>query len=172
MRKFGPNGTKWLKILHIILVVFFLGGILSSLALFIKLSPTNFDEVYSTYQSMVIISDDIVKYGGIGTILVGVIYGVFTNWGFFKYKWITVKWIIFIVQNFVGILVVDKLTMTNMALLESERAAALSNPVFLHNHDLRPYVVIVQIILTLLAIILSVLKPWKTKATALEDKQL
>jgi len=49
--------------------------------------------------------------------------------------------------------------MANTALLETEKALALSNRIFIHNHYLRLYVVIAQIGLTLLALIPSVLKP-------------
>jgi hypothetical protein len=73
------------------------------------------------------------------------------------------KWILFIIQTFVGILVVDKLMVANTAFLETERLMALSNPVFIHNHYLRLYVVIAQIGLTLLALVLSVLKPGRSR---------
>jgi hypothetical protein len=53
----------------------------------------------------------------------------------------------------------------NMALLETEKMLALSDPIFVHNHFLRLYVVIAQIGLTLLALILSVLKPGRARVT-------
>jgi hypothetical protein len=158
MRKFGSLGLKILKMFHLLLIVLFLGGILSSFALLIKLDLSNFDDVHTTYKTFNIISDNIVKLGAQGTILLGAVYGFLTKWGFVKYKWLAVKWILFIVQTFVGILV-DKLMVANTALLETEKGLALSNPIFLHNHYLRLYVVITQIGLTLFALILSVLKP-------------
>jgi hypothetical protein len=74
-----------------------------------------------------------------------------------------VKWLLFIAQTFIGILVVDKLMVANTTLLETEKFMPLSNPVFLHNHFLRLYVVIAQIGLTLIALILSVLKPGRSR---------
>jgi hypothetical protein len=74
-----------------------------------------------------------------------------------------VKWVLFIAQTFIGILVVDKLMVANLALLETEKVLALNNPTFLHNHYLRLYVVMAQIGLTLLALILSVLKPGRSR---------
>jgi hypothetical protein len=141
----GPVAMKWLKILHLFLVALFFGGILSSLALTLRLNLSSFDEVYSAYNSIMIISDHIVEYGAQGTLILGVVYGVLTTWGFFKHKWLTVKWVVFIAQTFAGILVVDKLMVANMTLLETERSAALSNPIFLQNHFLRQAVVIAQI---------------------------
>ena len=163
MRKFGPLGLRILKMFHILLIVLFFGGILSSFALLMKLDLSNFDDVYMNYRIFNIISDNVVKIGAQGTILLGAVYGFFTKWGFIRHKWLAVKWILFIVQTFVGILVVDKLMVANTALLEAEKVLALRNPVFIHNHYLRLYVVIAQIGLTLVALILSVLKPGRSR---------
>ena len=163
MRKFGSHGLKLLKMSHMLLIVLFLGGILSSFALIMKLNLSNFDEVYLTYKSFNIISDNVVKLGAQGTILLGAVYGFFTKWGFIKHKWLALKWILFIAQTFIGILVVDKLMMANLTLLETEKVLALSDPIFIHNHFLRLYVVIAQIGLTLFALVLSVLKPGRSR---------
>jgi hypothetical protein len=156
---------KLLKILHILLIVLFLGGILSSFALLTKLDLSNFNDVYTTYRIFNTISDNVVKIGAQGTILLGALYGFFTKWGFIKHKWLAVKWVLFIAQTFIGILVVDKLMVANLALLETEKVLALNNPAFLHNHYLRLYVVMAQIGLTLLALILSVLKPGRSRVS-------
>jgi hypothetical protein len=163
MRKFGSLGLKFLKMFHILMIVLFLGGILSSFALLMKLDLSNFEDVHLAYKTFNIISDNVVKIGAQGTILLGAIYGFFTKWGFIKHKWLAVKWILFIAQTFIGILVVDKLMVANMTLLETEKVLALSDPIFIHNHLLRLYVVMAQIGLTLLALILSVLKPGRVR---------
>lgn len=163
MWKFGSLGLKILRMLHFLLIVLFLGGILSSLALLLKLDLSNFDDVYFSYKSFSIISDLIVKIGAQGTILVGAVYGFFTRWGFIKHKWLALKWLLFIVQTFIGILVVDRLMVANLGLLETEKALVLSNLIFIHNHYLRLYVVIGQIGLTLVALVLSVLKPGSSR---------
>jgi hypothetical protein len=163
MRKFGSLGLKLLKMSHILLIVLFLGGILSSFALLLKLDLSDYEAVSTAYKTFNIISDNVVKIGAQGTILLGAVYGFFTKWGFIKHKWLAAKWILFIIQTFVGILIVDKLMIANTTLLETEKVLALSNPTFIHNHFLRLYVVIAQIGLTLLALILSVLKPGRSR---------
>lgn len=163
MRKFGSIGLKLLKMFHILMIVLFLGGILSSFALLMRLDLSDFEAVAGAYKTFNIISDNVVKMGAQGTILLGAIYGFFTKWGFIKHKWLAVKWILFIAQTFIGILIVDKLMMANIVLLETEQVWALSDPIFIHNHYLRLYVVIAQIGLTLFALILSVLKPGRSR---------
>ncbi len=33
-------------------------------------------------------------HGGIGIVLTALIYSIFTKWGFFKVKWVGVKWVL------------------------------------------------------------------------------
>lgn len=163
MKKLGTKATRWLKILHIILVSLFFGGIMSSLVLNFTMEMAAYDQTLELYKNVVTISDYIVRIGAVGTLLIGFIYGLFTNWGFFKHRWVTVKWVLFIIQTFVGIKIVDELMMENMALLEMEGSKALSNPVFIDNHTIRQYAVYFQVAVTVFIFGISVLRPWKKK---------
>nr|WP_207627608.1 MULTISPECIES: DUF2269 family protein [Bacillaceae] len=154
---------KWLKIIHVFLVVLFFGGILSSVVLNLHLDFSNYDESYLGYKSLIIISDQIVRWGAIGTLLVGFTYGFFTNWGFFKHRWVGVKFVLYIIQTIVGIFVVDQLMVANMELLETQKEFALRNPVFIQNHEIRQVAVYFQVAVTSFIFIISFLKPWKKK---------
>lgn len=171
MVKIGPNGIKWLKIIHVFLVVLFFGGILSSLALNLQIDFTKYDESYLTYKNIVIISDNVVRWGAIGTLLVGFIYGFFTNWGFFKHKWVGVKFILYMIQTFVGIFVVDKLMVANMELLETQKELALTNPEFIQNHEIRQSAVYFQVAVTIFIFIISYLKPWRKKKFSTQSEK-
>ncbi|MCM3718865.1 DUF2269 family protein [Fictibacillus phosphorivorans] len=166
MKTIGNNGLKWLKITHIVLVALFFGGIMSSVAIHTGIKLDSYEVTLETYKRIVVISDYVIRTGAVGTLIVGFIYGIFTKWGFFKHRWVTVKWILFIIQTVVGIFVVDHLMMTNMALLEKEKALALSNPAFIQNDEWRQYAVWFQVGVTLFIFIISVLKPWKKKRTS------
>ena len=163
MKKIGPKGMKWLKITHVFLVVLFFGGILSSLALNLHIDFTKYDESYLGYKNIIIISDNIIRWGAIGTLLIGLIYGFFTSWGFFKHRWVGVKFVLYMIQTVVGIFVVDHLMLANMELLETQKELALSNPEFIQNHATRQYAVIFQVAVTVFIFIISYLKPWKKK---------
>lgn len=170
MKKIGPNGMKWLKIIHVFLVVLFFGGILSSLALNLHIDFTKYDEAYLGYKNIVVISDHVVRWGAIGTLVVGFTYGFFTNWGFFKHRWVGVKFVLFMVQTIVGIFIVDKLMMANMELLEAEKELALNNPAFIQNHEIRQYAVFFQVAVTIFIFIISYIRPWRKKK--LQSKQI
>ncbi len=170
MKKIGPKGMKWLKIIHVFLVVLFFGGILSSLALNLHIDFTKYDESYLGYKNIIIISDNIVRWGAIGTLLVGFTYGFFTNWGFFKHRWVGVKFVLYMIQTIVGIFIVDKLMVANMELLETQKEMALSNPIFIQNHEIRQYAVYFQVVVTIFIFIISFLKPWKKKKLQLKQR--
>jgi len=166
MKKWSPAAMKWLKIVHLILVALFFGGIMSSVALSFRVNLHQYEETLDAYKAMVHVSDLIVRTGAVGTLLVGFVYGIFTSWGFFKHRWVTVKWILFIIQTVIGIFVVDKLMVENMDMLTAQQAEAISNPTFIQNHALRQYAVIVQIGITLFIIAISVIRPWKKKKSS------
>lgn len=44
----------------------------------------------------------IVIPGAIGCLITGLIYGIFTNWGFFKHNWMMFKWTITVTAIFLG----------------------------------------------------------------------
>lgn len=163
MKKMNPFFMKWLKIIHIILVAFFFGGIMSSVAINLGITLTVYKDTLDSYRAMVLVSDQIVRIGAVGTLLVGFVYSIFTNWGLFKHRWVTVKWILFLIQTFIGIFIVDKLMIANMNMLETQQASALTNPAFIQNHELRQYAVIIQIVITIIIIAISVMKPWKKR---------
>lgn len=166
MKKWNPTAMKWLKIIHIILVALFFGGIMSSVALNFGMNLGAYEHTLDAYRSMVRLSDRIVRTGAVGTLLVGFAYGLFTNWGFFKHRWIAIKWMLFILQTIIGIFIVDKLMMANMGMLETLHAGALTHPDFIRNHACRQYAVTVQVILTLVIIAVSVIKPRKKRKTS------
>lgn len=166
MKKLGNKSLRWLKIIHVFLVILFFGGIMSSLALNLLLDFTEYNESHLGYKSIVLISDHIVRYGAVGTLIVALVYGFFTDWGFFKHRWVGVKFILYLIQTMVGIFVIDKLMIANMELLETQRELALNNPVFWQNHEVRQYAVLFQVAVTLFVLIISVMRPWKKKKAA------
>ncbi|MEH7522110.1 DUF2269 domain-containing protein, partial [Bacillus sp. JJ1503] len=55
------------------------------------------------------------------------------------------------------------LMVANMELLETQKEMALSNPIFIQNHEIRQYAVYFQVLVTIFIFIISFLKPWKKK---------
>jgi len=86
---------KWLRILHIVSVSIWFGataciGVLTIICFF-HVSPDEFlilaPLIPELYQKAVLPV-------AVLTILQGIIYGSFTKWGFFKHRWVLLKWIL------------------------------------------------------------------------------
>jgi len=53
--------------------------------------------------------------------------------------------------------------MANMELLETQKELALSNPMFVRNHEIRHYAVYFQLAVTMFVFIISFIRPWGKK---------
>lgn len=90
------GGQKILKGFHLVFAAITLGGLLSMLALFVlKTSHPDINQ-FPMDRSIYLINNSVVYYSVMGNILTAMTYGLFTRWGFFKFDWIVVKWLLLI----------------------------------------------------------------------------
>jgi hypothetical protein len=88
MKKLGAKGLRWLKGFHLIAVSCRIGGAVALLLLyFLKEGITDGGILYGINQSihhvdMVVI----VVPGAFGCLITGLLYSVFSSWGFFKHN--------------------------------------------------------------------------------------
>lgn len=159
MKKLNSKGIKVLKLFHIVLSAMWLGGAIGVTLLTFMRSHYSEDVVLGLYTAMKLVDDVVITPGAMGAAITGLIYSIFTGWGFFKHKWITLKWAITILQIILGAGFLARWVNSNYALLH-EKAFALTNTVFLQNENMIKVVGLVQITLILVLMILSILKPF------------
>jgi hypothetical protein len=98
MKKLSANKIKWLKILHLFIIAMWIGtgfvlGVIS------WVGPTLMKNGLNTvYSIMEFLDTYLMRPLVIGTLITGLAFSIFTNWGFFKHRWITVKWGVLIIQ--------------------------------------------------------------------------
>lgn len=163
MKKLGTTGMRWLKIVHFFFISMWVGGGISLVLLLFLSKPVTGDELYAVNASMKIIDDFIIIPGAMGNLLTGILYGIWTNWGFFKHRWLIVKWILTAAQIIFGTFWLGPWLNGNAAIAKAERIMALQNPVFLHNQSMNAIWGTAQVALLLVMVGISVLKPWKKK---------
>jgi hypothetical protein len=110
------------------------------------------------------IDDFIIIPGAIGCLLTGVLYAVLTHWGWFKYRWITVKWIITILGIFFGTFFLGPWQNTLPPIALAEGTRALQNPMYIDAHTMVVWGGTLQAVSLLLAVFISSLKPWRKPA--------
>ena len=161
MLKLGKNGLKVLKIFHLLGVCFWLGGAVSLLVLNLK-NPVAISEgmLYGINTASHLIDLWVIAVGALGCIITGLIYGVFTTWGFFKHKWIIAKWLLIIIA-FITISIFLAPSIESMLNLSKESGTnALRNNDYLAVKATHLYWSVFQVILYSVMVIISVIKPW------------
>lgn len=162
MKKLGANGMKVLKTCHLLLVMMWVVGVIAMAILFL-LKPESGDELYMTLKIILFIDFVFVMPGALLTVVVGIIYGVFTNWGFFKHRWIIVKWITSIVIILVGTFYFSPPLEHALEIVDRTRDAALHNPVVASDMTRAFFIASMESIAIVILVIISVFKPWKKK---------
>ena len=161
IKKLNPQAVKILKMVHILFAFSWtIGALALCLALFITYPQTG-DELYMRSRILQIIDDYLIVWGAMGALVTGLVYSVWTNWGFFKHNWIIVKWILIILQILTGMFVLSTPLNENVMLADRLRDAALTHPAFIRNIQTTQTVGTVQTLFLLFTIVISVQKPWK-----------
>lgn len=117
--------------------------------------------VYMSAIDQLVIDDFFLIPGGIGIVVTAILYAIFTKWGFWKYTWLKVKWILTIALVIIGAGYMGVLIKNDVAFLEN----AMPTSEFLAEYwvNVRHIAIagIIQMIIFVFIVIISVFKPWK-----------
>jgi hypothetical protein len=172
VKQLKPQGIKILKMFHILFAfMWIIGGIALCLGLLLVFPKTG-DELYMRSLMLKIIDDFLIIPGATLVILTGVIYGVCTSWGFFKHRWLTVKWIMTITQALIGAFILGPCVNGNVDIANQLRDAAFTNIEFLQNVNTIMIWGIGQTVCLLLYIVISIQKPWKKKKQTIKHEYI
>lgn len=116
---------------------------------------------YSTVLKQ--IDDWLIIGGANGCVLTGLIYGFWTKWGFFRHRWIAVKWFLTAFMMVSGTFIMGPCVNENAAQSTDLAFYLMSDSSFGHNVTTIIHWGILQVVLLVLVIAISVIKPWKAK---------
>ena len=164
MPKLNANGLKWLKGFHLITVSCWVGGGVSLLLLyFIKNGVADGGVLYGINQSIHHVDIAVVVIpGAFGCLITGLIYSVFSNWGFFKHKWLILKWIVTVTAILFGIFFGPWET-TMMEISGKLGISSLSDPAYRFNEKMNLIFGTIQVLVLMITVFISIFKPWKSK---------
>jgi uncharacterized membrane protein len=165
MKKLSPKGLKWLKGFHLIAVASWIGGAVSLLALyFLKEGVTDGGVLYGINRSIHHVDMNIVVIpGAIGSLLTGLVYSIFSHWGFFKHNWLTFKWIVTVTAIVFGTFFLGPWETAMMDISGKIGIASLTDPAYLYNQKMNLMFGTVQVMVLIITLFVSILKPWKSK---------
>ncbi|NTW69330.1 MAG: hypothetical protein HGB23_05700 [Chlorobiaceae bacterium] len=168
MPKLSKKGVKWLKGFHLIAVGSWIGGAVSLLALyFLKSNVADGGVLFGINRSIHHVDMNIVVIpGAIGSLVTGLFYSTFTQWGFFKHNWLTVKWIVTLTAILFGTFYLGPWETTMMEISGKIGIASLTDPAYLYNQKMNLMFGTVQVLVLMVTIFISIFKPWKGKKQA------
>ena len=167
--KLSSKGQKILKIAHLTSVVAWVGSAIVMNAIRHLISIGDNAGMFYMADFLEAVDMKILVPGAMACLLTGVVYSVFTPWGFFKYKWITAKWVLTILMIALGSFFMGPLIKENVSigydLMAGSDHAIADN--YWQNLAVSEKWGALQLCLLAFTIIISVFKPWKQKGKKL-----
>jgi lipoprotein signal peptidase len=150
---------KIVKILHQFFISLWVGGSICMVFLYWSINPVTENEIHVKYNALNIIDYALVIPGAMGNIFTGLYFGLKTKWGFFKHKWITIKWILNVGQIIFGTFFLGRWLYYNTLLINQNSINLLTESNFIRNENLAKSFSFLQVFLLLFVIWISVMKP-------------
>lgn len=155
------KAKTWLISAHAISGAIWLGTVLSMMVMIIhNLKTTNGDELYGINSVVKLLDDWVVIPAANMTLLSGLLLSWLTIWGFFKYYWVITKLVLTVSLITFGTFWLGPWTNAMTAISDTERAKALSDPLFMFDTQALIIGSVIQILSLLFIFIISFLKPW------------
>lgn len=156
--------TTWKRILlsiHILLAAIWIGGLTAMLLLLHNsANPPNGDEVATINRAIFHIHEYAIVNVSLLFTYTGLCFSLFTDWGGFRFYWILLKWVVFLLLSLALTLSIAPAVNSMAAISDTLRIEALSNPQYLQARSQTLLFVWIELLLLVALVILSVFKPW------------
>lgn len=159
----GTTGKQWLKSIHLIVSVIWIGAAVSMNVLRFAWVPTSDGDLYAVDHAIAVIDNWVVVPAAWGSLLTGLFESWLTSWGFFKFRWVTLKWIATVAMMVYAPIFLAQWDRSIEAISRVEGLAALQNPVYLQYRLLYTISGVSFIALLCALSLISTLKPWMKK---------
>ncbi|MFC1495278.1 hypothetical protein ACFL6W_08360 [Thermodesulfobacteriota bacterium] len=163
MAKLKAKSLKWLKGFHLITVSCWIGGAIALIMLYyLKNGVTDGNVLYGINRSIHHVDMTVIVIpGAFGCLLTGLIYSLFSSWGFFKHTWMIFKWIVTVAAILFGTFFLGPWE-TNMMEISGEIGIlSFSDQEYLYNENMNLIFGSVQVLVLMITIFISIFKPWK-----------
>lgn len=166
MKILSPKGMKTLKVFHLIFIMMWTVGVLMMGLLYWRPSVNSLEFLYNQTTAL-LIDYALVIPGAVLAVVTGIIYGVKTKWGFFRHRWLTVKWIVGVVIIIIGTFGLHPLALEiiDKASLSANEAISFPTDYFGWKLPVISCMALIQAAGLLFLIWVSVFKPWNKKNT-------
>lgn len=161
MKKLGTTGRAWLKGVHILAISAWVGAAICMILLNFVTRPRNGSELHGIMTALKLIDDWVIIPSASVTLITSLLISWLTPWGFFKWRWITVKWILTIAMMLFGTFFMGPWLNGMEAITATDPVNALQNPTFLSYKQSLSLAVGPMFLSMVFLIFVSIFKPWK-----------
>ena len=157
------KGTLWLKSIHLFCGACWAGAAFSMVVVScFAATNADSDEAFITATLCLKLLDDfIIVPTALASVSTGILFSLLTRWGFFKYYWVAMKWVIAVWSVIFGLLILRPWVNELAAAAQIHGMRILSDPAY-QCYSPRNFILgMVQLSLLVVQIFISVLKPWK-----------
>ncbi len=161
MKKLSASGQRWLKCFHVLSAGVWVGTAAALATKQFFVTPSGEGELFGILSTLDFIDMYILVPGAMGTLITAIIYSVWTNWGWFRHRFITVKWIICLFGISFGTYPLGPWLSGMTGISEAKGLASFGDPIFLHYRSMLFIFGPFQALTIVFAFFLSVLKPWR-----------
>lgn len=162
MKQLTVKQQKWLKSFHLLFVSVWVtcGIVILSFAL-VSSGLKNGDQLYMLNYLTDFIDMKILVPAAMLTLLTGLLYGIWTRWGFFKHRWLTFKWIVTVSIIVIGTIFTGPwiAEMSEMSLRDGISVLQNSRYILISRSQLA--VGLCMNFTLVITVFISVFKPWK-----------
>jgi hypothetical protein len=160
MKKLSSGGRLWMVTLHVLFASVWIGTAISmNLIVLFKTAPRSGEELYAFNLSVKLLDDFLIAPSAIGVLVTGLLISAMTNWGFFRYFWVTVKWIGTIALLFSGVFWLLPWLSNMIALSHAQRLLSFQDVHYMYCRTRLLIVGNIQVLVLANMILLSVAKP-------------
>ena len=164
MAQLTKNGIKILKILHYVAVACWIGTALVLLLFNIRAEIAVSEGMLLGINAAGRMADLwILIPGAVGCLVTGLLFALFTPWGFFKHRWLTCKWVLTITCILTGTFFLGVWEKEMLLISRDLGNAALTDGSYLAVRTKHFLLSCVQIIALLAMVAISVFRPWRAK---------
>ena len=160
MKKFSSNSRRWLLTFHVFFVSVWIGTAISmNLIILLKASSPSWEELYIFTLSVKLLDDFLIVPSTLGVLVTGLLISMITKWGFFKFYWVTVKWIITLALIISGIFCLLPWLNNMAAISNTQRQLFLQDFNYMHYRTMFLILGNIQVLVLVNMILLSMFKP-------------
>jgi hypothetical protein len=164
MKQFTAKQQKWLKSFHLLFAAVWLtcGSVMLSFAL-VTPGLNNADQLYMLNFLTDFIDMRILVPAAMLTLLTGLLYGIFTRWGFFIHRWLVYKWIITVSIIVIGTIFTGPWIAEMTEMVKRDGMSVLQNSRYISISRSQLVVGLCMNATLIITVFISVFKPWKGK---------